>query len=192
MPPAYSGVASSTASAAWSSARSVATAGGATSSARSGLKFGMWSSDSNTVTDVAPEAACCTARTRAVLEEASLRLPEMARILTPVTTAGSVAFFRLPCSGMTGGPGPKMRRHMARCDRCGATVESKHPWDVVTCECGSLTISGGTVRPHVSWTASAGGGWSDLSEYDHDDEGVPRQGTARLFRRRRGTRRRKS
>jgi hypothetical protein len=62
----------------------------------------------------------------------------------------------------------KMLRHIARCDRCGTTIESMHPWDVVSCECGSLEISGGIFRPHVSWMASAGGGWSDLSEYQGD------------------------
>ena len=62
----------------------------------------------------------------------------------------------------------KMRRHIARCDRCGTTIESMHPWDVAICECGSLEISGGIFRPHVAWVASAGAAWSDLSEYEED------------------------
>src|SRR4051812_43460544 len=67
----------------------------------------------------------------------------------------------------------KMLRHIARCDRCGTTIESMHPWDVVSCECGSLEISGGIFRPHVSWMASAGGAWSDLSEYEGEDVDSP-------------------
>src|SRR5438874_1240538 len=55
-----------------------------------------------------------------------------------------------------------MRRNVARCNACGSVVESTHPWDVATCSCGALTVSGGTARPHRAWNVSSGAGWSEL------------------------------
>lgn len=66
----------------------------------------------------------------------------------------------------------------ARCDVCGDVVDSLHPWDVRTCACGRLTVSGGPKHRRVLWRAEPGAGWTDLAgepedgadEEAHDDE----------------------
>lgn len=57
-----------------------------------------------------------------------------------------------------------VRLHRARCNVCGATVQSDHPWHVSTCDCGRLSLSGGPELRRVSWRADAGASWSDLSD----------------------------
>lgn len=52
----------------------------------------------------------------------------------------------------------------ARCDVCGDVVETGHPWDVQTCSCGRLTLSGGPRHRQVRWRAEPGTGWTDLDE----------------------------
>lgn len=55
-------------------------------------------------------------------------------------------------------------RRPARCDVCGDVIESRHPWDVQTCSCGRLTLSGGPKHRRVQWRAEPGTGWTDLEE----------------------------
>ncbi len=37
----------------------------------------------------------------------------------------------------------KIIRNMARCKKCGETIESKSVHDFVTCECGAIFVDGG-------------------------------------------------
>jgi hypothetical protein len=53
---------------------------------------------------------------------------------------------------------------------CGSVIESVHPWDSVTCDCGRLSLSGGPERPQVYWKAEPGSSWTDLGG-DIDDDG---------------------
>ena len=62
-----------------------------------------------------------------------------------------------------------VRRHRARCNVCGTTVQSDHPWHVSTCDCGRLSLTGGPELRRVSWRADPGASWSDLSD-DSDDQ----------------------
>ena len=59
-----------------------------------------------------------------------------------------------------------VRLHRARCNVCGVTVQSDHPWHVSTCGCGRLSVSGGPELRRISWQADPGASWSDLSEED--------------------------
>ena len=60
----------------------------------------------------------------------------------------------------------------ARCDVCGDVVDSLHPWDVRTCACGRLTVSGGPKHRQVQWRAEPGTGWTDLAD-ELDSAGGP-------------------
>ena len=64
-----------------------------------------------------------------------------------------------------------IRLHRARCNVCGVTVQSDHPWHVSTCDCGRLSLSGGPELRRVSWRADPGASWSDLS--DEEPDGAP-------------------
>jgi hypothetical protein len=50
-------------------------------------------------------------------------------------------------------------------------VDSRHPWDVQTCSCGRLTLSGGPKHRRVQWRAEPGTGWTDLGD-EHDPAGA--------------------
>lgn len=63
------------------------------------------------------------------------------------------------------GAGPD-RPHRARCNVCGGVVESRHEWDVVSCLCGRLCLSGGRRWRRVNWQADPGASWTDLSDED--------------------------
>ena len=77
---------------------------------------------------------------------------------------------------MTGRPGSQIpdekagRPHRARCDVCGGVIESHHDWDVVTCPCGRLCLSGGPRQRRVSWQADPGSSWTDLSDEEAEEE----------------------
>jgi hypothetical protein len=60
----------------------------------------------------------------------------------------------------------------ARCDVCGDVVDSLHPWDVQTCSCGRLMLSGGAKHRQVHWSAEPGTGWTDLDQGVEDGVGV--------------------
>ena len=64
-----------------------------------------------------------------------------------------------------------IRLHRARCNVCGVTVQSDHPWHVSTCDCGRLSLSGGPELRRVSWSADPGASWSDLSDDAPDETG---------------------
>ncbi len=70
------------------------------------------------------------------------------------------------------------RRRPARCDVCGDVIESRHPWDVQTCSCGRLTLSGGPKHRQVHWRAEPGTGWTDLTESSADDDSADEDGGA--------------
>ena len=62
-----------------------------------------------------------------------------------------------------------MTASRARCDVCGDIVGSSHPWDVRTCSCGRLTVSGGPKHRRVQWSAEPGAGWTDLGDEPEDE-----------------------
>lgn len=64
-----------------------------------------------------------------------------------------------------------IRPHRARCNVCGVTVQSDHPWHVSTCDCGRLSLSGGPELRRVSWSADPGASWSDLSDEETEEAG---------------------
>lgn len=57
-------------------------------------------------------------------------------------------------------------------------MDSLHPWDVQTCSCGRLTLSGGPKHRRVQWRAEPGAGWTDLC--DELDPAGGAEGTDRL------------
>lgn len=52
------------------------------------------------------------------------------------------------------------RVRRVQCARCLDVVWTTHPWERVTCACGSVAVSGPPWRPRVDWWAAAPGGWS--------------------------------
>lgn len=80
-------------------------------------------------------------------------------------------------SGVPGDTDPEARPdgpHRARCNVCGGVVESRHEWEVVSCLCGRLCLSGGRRWRRVNWLADAGASWTDLSdEAEEPEEGAP-------------------
>ncbi|HLN15644.1 MAG TPA: hypothetical protein VK277_02715 [Acidimicrobiales bacterium] len=71
----------------------------------------------------------------------------------------------------------KGRRHRARCEACGAVVESTHLFESTTCACGRLSLSGGPARPRLSWRASPGAAWTYLGDaLDADGDTTPHPG----------------
>ena len=64
-----------------------------------------------------------------------------------------------------------IRVHRARCNVCGVTVQSDHPWHVSTCDCGRLSVSGGPELRRVNWKADPGASWSDLSDEEPGETG---------------------
>ncbi len=56
--------------------------------------------------------------------------------------------------------------NMARCKRCGDTIESKHVHDYVRCSCGSIAVDGGKDYLRRAWPDGAAADWiEELSEY---------------------------
>ena len=80
---------------------------------------------------------------------------------------------------VSGGPGHASpdgeadRPHRARCNVCGAVIESRHEWDVAGCACGRLCLSGGRRWRRVNWQADPGASWTDLSDGGAGQEGSP-------------------
>ena len=69
------------------------------------------------------------------------------------------------------GPGPESRRpRPVRCEGCGAVLVLAHPFDVRTCLCGAVSVSGRPWRPTVTWLSRPGGGWSEVTGDDEVSE----------------------
>jgi hypothetical protein len=58
---------------------------------------------------------------------------------------------------------PKPARRV-RCESCLVVLSLRHHWDVATCSCGALLVSGRPTRPTVSWLSRGGGGWTELED----------------------------
>jgi len=56
----------------------------------------------------------------------------------------------------------RRRPRRLRCESCLEVLTLAHAWEVVTCSCGALTLSGRPARPAVHWLSRPGGGWTDL------------------------------
>ncbi|HXQ63178.1 MAG TPA: hypothetical protein VN796_12650 [Acidimicrobiales bacterium] len=65
-------------------------------------------------------------------------------------------------------PAPERRRRACRtrrwrCETCSDVLALRHAWDVATCGCGALTVSGRPTKPAVHWVSRPGGGFTELS-----------------------------
>ncbi len=65
------------------------------------------------------------------------------------------------------------RAERVRCARCLGVVATSHAWEVVTCACGAVTVSGLPWRLRVDWSASSPGGWSYVEDADPEPEPEP-------------------
>jgi hypothetical protein len=61
-----------------------------------------------------------------------------------------------------------IRPRRLRCEACLDELTLRHYFDLMTCSCGALTVTGRPARPTVHWLGRPGGGWSEL-----DDETDP-------------------
>lgn len=66
------------------------------------------------------------------------------------------------------------RAGRVRCARCLGVVATSHAWEVVTCACGAVTVSGLPWRLRVEWSALSPGGWSYAEDADPEPDGDPR------------------
>ncbi|MGH8981918.1 MAG: DUF7695 domain-containing protein [Acidimicrobiales bacterium] len=57
-----------------------------------------------------------------------------------------------------------------RCSHCLDVLWSRHPWDVATCSCGAVAVSGRPADPRVDWHAAAPGGWAFVDVPEDQDE----------------------
>ena len=65
---------------------------------------------------------------------------------------------------MTTQPPPKIIRNLARCRRCGDTIESMNRHDFVRCKCGAVAVDGG--RAYLRRCVIPGGQLDELSEVE--------------------------
>lgn len=65
------------------------------------------------------------------------------------------------------------RAQRVRCARCLGVVATSHAWEVVTCPCGAVTVSGRPWRLRVDWSATSAGGWSYVEEAGADGDPRP-------------------
>lgn len=45
----------------------------------------------------------------------------------------------------------KLLINKVRCKKCDDVIESRHTHHFVTCQCGAISVDGGTEYQHVSW-----------------------------------------
>jgi len=66
----------------------------------------------------------------------------------------------------TDGTRPRRRRRPAyvRCESCLDVLSLGHAWDVRSCSCGALLLSGRPTRPTVHWLSRPGGGWTETGD----------------------------
>jgi hypothetical protein len=60
-------------------------------------------------------------------------------------------------------PRPGRPRRL-RCEACLDELSLRHYFDLMTCSCGALTVTGRPARPTVHWLSRPGGGWSELDD----------------------------
>jgi hypothetical protein len=68
-------------------------------------------------------------------------------------------------------PAPAKSALRLRCESCLCVIALRHAWDVASCGCGALLLSGRPWRPTIHWLSGPGGGWSQV-----DDEIPPETG----------------
>jgi hypothetical protein len=73
-------------------------------------------------------------------------------------------------------PAPEPRRskpaRRVRCESCLEVLSLRHDWDVASCSCGALLVSGRPNRPTVTWLSRRGGGWIELEDEILSDDVV--------------------
>jgi hypothetical protein len=57
-----------------------------------------------------------------------------------------------------------------RCESCLDVLTLRHAWDLATCSCGALMMSGRPTKPVVHWLSRPGGGWTELDEVEAEPE----------------------
>jgi hypothetical protein len=62
-----------------------------------------------------------------------------------------------------------------RCESCLDVLTLRHAWDVATCSCGALMMSGRPNKPVVHWLSRPGGGWTEVEEADTEQEAAPEE-----------------
>jgi hypothetical protein len=67
-----------------------------------------------------------------------------------------------------------------RCESCLDVLTLRHAWDVASCSCGALMMSGRPTKPVVHWLSRPGGGWTEVDEVDTGpkEEAAPEEGAA--------------
>lgn len=69
---------------------------------------------------------------------------------------------------------PVRRPKQLRCEGCLDVLTLRHAWDVRSCSCGALLLSGRPHRPSVHWLSRPGGGWTETDdELDFPVPGEP-------------------
>ena len=59
---------------------------------------------------------------------------------------------------------PKIIRNMARCKKCGDTIESLYRHDYISCDCGALAVDGG--KDYLRRVYGEEGDYEELSVYE--------------------------
>jgi len=67
----------------------------------------------------------------------------------------------------------RRRPRRLRCETCLDVLTLRHAWDVATCSCGALMVSGRPTRPTVHWLCGPGGGWTELCPTAADGSSPP-------------------
>lgn len=71
----------------------------------------------------------------------------------------------------------KIIRNMARCKKCGDTIESKHRHDYVSCHCGRIAVDGGRAYIRRAWPDGNPDDFIDeLSQFEEEIHGQESQG----------------
>jgi hypothetical protein len=67
-------------------------------------------------------------------------------------------------AGTGTGRRPRSRPKQLRCESCLDVLSLRHAWDVRSCSCGALLLSGRPNEPAVHWLSRPGGGWTETGD----------------------------
>lgn len=62
-------------------------------------------------------------------------------------------------------PPPRILRNVARCNKCGGVIESRHRHDFVSCGCGATSVDGG--KDYLK-RCFGPDGYTEMSEHEGD------------------------